>query len=109
MSDAKHTPVEIRAPRGSDIVEIDWADGLTARYTTQVLRAFCPSAEWQGHGGPLRYIEGGQTELLEIEEIGNYALRLVWPDCGTGIYTFRLLRALGEPQDGDLREQVFPH
>jgi DUF971 family protein len=96
--DPRFTPVELRAPRGSSHVEIVWADGKVTHYTNDVLRGFCPSALWQGHQGPLRYIPGGQTELMNIEEIGNYGLRLDWPDNNTGIYTFRFLRELGEAE-----------
>ena len=94
----RFTPVELRAPRGASHVEIVWADGKVTHYTNDVLRGFCPSALWQGHQGPLRYIPGGQTELLHIEEIGSYGLRLDWPDNNTGIYTYRFLRQLGEAE-----------
>jgi DUF971 family protein len=104
--DSRFSPVELRAPKGAEGVEIDWADGLTTRYTNRTLRGFCPSASWQGHGGPLRFIAGGEEELLEVEEVGNYGVRLVWPDCGTGIYTFKFLRLLGEVE-GDLEPLEF--
>jgi len=102
----RYIATELRAPEGSDTVEIDWADGVTTRYTTEILRGFCPSAVWQGHQGPLRFIEGGDTTLLEIEEVGGYALRLNWPDMNTGIYSFRFLRALGEAE-GDPKSLQF--
>ena len=102
----RFTPVELRAPRGSTHVEIVWADGKVTNYTNDVLRGFCPSALWQGHQGPLRYIAGGQTELLHIEEIGSYGLRLDWPDNNTGIYTYRFLRQLGEVE-GDPKAVEF--
>jgi DUF971 family protein len=94
--DPRYIAVELRAPRGSKHVEIEWADGKVTHYETEVLRGFCPSALWQGHQGPLRYIEGGNCELLDIEEVGAYGLKLTWPDNDTGIYTYRFLRQLGE-------------
>jgi len=36
----------------------------------------------------LKFVAGNFSELLEIEEVGDYALRFVWPDCSTGIYSF---------------------
>lgn len=102
----RYTPVELRAPRGSSNVEIVWADGKVTSYTTDILRGFCPSALWQGHQGPLRYIPGGQTQLLHVEEIGSYGIRLDWPDNNTGIYTFRFLRQLGEVE-GDPKTVEF--
>lgn len=104
--DPRFIPVELRAPRGSSFVEIVWADGKVTHYDNDVLRGFCPSALWQGHQGPLRYIPGGQTELLHIEEVGSYGLRLEWPDNNTGIYTYRFLRQLGEVE-GDPRNAEF--
>jgi len=104
--DPRFTPVELRAPRGSSFVEIDWADGKQTHYENDVLRGFCPSALWQGHQGPLRYIAGGDPTLLEVEEVGSYGLKLTWPDNNTGIYTFRFLRQLGEVE-GDPRNIEF--
>jgi len=106
VDDPRFTPVELRAPRGSTFVEIVWADGKVTNYENDVLRGFCPSALWQGHQGPLRYIPGGQTELLEIEEVGSYGLKMNWPDNNTGIYTYRFLRQLGEVE-GDPRNTEF--
>ncbi|MFT3928261.1 MAG: DUF971 domain-containing protein [Myxococcales bacterium] len=106
LDDPRFTPVELRAPHGSTFVEIVWADGKVTHYENDVLRGFCPSALWQGHQGPLRYIPGGQTELLEIEEVGSYGLKMNWPDNNTGIYTYRFLRQLGEVE-GDPRNIEF--
>ena len=104
--DQRYAPVELRAPSGASHVEIAWADGKVTRYENDVLRGFCPSALWQGHQGPLRYIAGGETELLDIEEVGSYGLKLTWPDNNTGIYTYRFLRQLGEVE-GDPRKAQF--
>jgi DUF971 family protein len=111
--DDRNTPVELRAPREARQMEIDWADGHTGLYPHEVLRGFCPCAHCQGHEGPIRYVPGGNLELQDIQEVGNYALQLAWADGhGTGIYTFRFLRALcscseclqGQPQT----ERTFP-
>lgn len=104
--EARYTPVEIRAPRGSSFVEIVWGDGKVTHYENEVLRGFCPSALWQGHQGPLRFIPGGETELLDIEEVGSYGVRMNWPDNNTGIYTYRFLRKLGDIE-GDPRGVEF--
>ena len=103
---ARFTPVELRAPRGAAHVEIVWADGKVTSYSNELLRGFCPSALWQGHQGPLRFIPGGETELLNIEEVGSYGIRMDWPDNNTGIYTFRFLRHLGEVE-GDPKTVEF--
>ncbi len=88
-------PVELRAPRGARVMEIDWADGHGGVYPHELLRGFCPCATCQGHDGPIVFVEGGDLELDDIQSVGNYALRLVWRDGHqTGIYSYRFLRRL---------------
>ncbi|MBZ0116576.1 MAG: DUF971 domain-containing protein [Sandaracinaceae bacterium] len=97
-SQSASEPIELRAPRGARVLEIDWSDGTTARYPHVLLRGFCPCAHCQGHHGPVRWVEGTEQadlELAEVEEVGNYAVRLGWGDGhSTGIYTFAFLREL---------------
>lgn len=88
-------PVELRAPRGARVLEIDWDDGHCGVYPHELLRGYCPCAHCQGHEGPIRFVEGGNLELEDIQQVGNYALRLVWGDGHqTGIYSYRFLREL---------------
>lgn len=97
-------PTELRAPRGARVLEIDWADGFQGRIPHRVLRGFCPCAECQGHDGPIAFQDGGDLELQDIAEVGQYALSLAWGDGHrTGIYSFRYLRELCElPEGSDL-------
>jgi DUF971 family protein len=89
------TPVVVRAPRGARTLQIDFADGHQAVYPHELLRGFCPCAQCQGHSGPIRFVPGGDLELSEIAEVGNYALRLTWGDGhASGIYSFGYLRSL---------------
>ncbi|MEM7135521.1 MAG: DUF971 domain-containing protein [Myxococcota bacterium] len=110
MTDAP-TPVELRAPEGARVMEIEWADGHTSSYPHEILRGFCPCAHCQGHDGPIRFVEGGDLVLRDIQQVGNYAVRLVWGDGHqTGIYSFRFLRALcacSSCSDGNPRERSF--
>ena len=86
---------EIRAPRGAMVMHIDWADGHLGVLPHEVLRGFCPCAHCQGHQGAIRFVGGGNLLLAELEEVGNYAIRLEWADGhGTGLYSFRYLREL---------------
>lgn len=106
-------PTELRAPRGADHLEIIWDDGQTTRISHRLLRGFCPCARCQGHQGTVRFVDGDSSELVDIEEVGDYALRLTFPDCNTGIYSFPYLRRLahldaasfqvGEPLPGPAR------
>ncbi|MDD9947532.1 MAG: DUF971 domain-containing protein [Myxococcales bacterium] len=91
---ANPQPVELRAKRGAHHIEIVWDDGVTTSIDHDILRGFCPCARCQGHQGEVKFVAGDASEIVEIEEIGDYALRFAFPDCGTGIYTFAYLRRL---------------
>lgn len=89
--------VAVRSPRGATVTEIDWADGHKSVYPHAILRGYCPCAGCQGHTGTIRFIEPSATQqdLEDLEVVGNYALRLQWFDGhGTGLYSYRYLRAL---------------
>jgi DUF971 family protein len=90
-------PVNVKAPHGARELVITWGDGQKSSYPHEILRGFCPCATCQGHSGAIRFVTGGDLDLREIEQVGNYALGLTWADGhSTGIYSFRLLRTLGE-------------
>lgn len=93
-------PVEMRAPRGATTLEITWSDGAQSVLRHALLRGFCPCAHCQGHQGPIHWASDATDAdlgILDIEEVGNYAVRLVFADGhSTGIYSFRFLRDLGE-------------
>lgn len=102
------TPEEVRAPRGARLLEILWSDGSETRHPHRVLRGLCPCAHCQGHQGPIVWVEATDTlgdaglELVSLEEVGSYGLRLDWGDGHTtGIYAFRYLRQLGALADAD--------
>lgn len=93
--DDRNVPVEVRAPRGTRVMQIEFADGHQGVYPHERLRGYCPCAQCQGHQGPIRFVPGGDLELRDIDEVGNYALRLTWADGhSTGIYSFVFLRRL---------------
>jgi DUF971 family protein len=90
-------PTGIKAPHGARTLEVTWADGQKMAYPHEILRGYCPCAGCQGHSGAIRFQEGGNLELREIERVGNYALSFTWGDShSSGIYSFRYLRVLGE-------------
>lgn len=109
-------PVEVRAPEGARLMEIDWSDGSTSLLTHRVLRAFCPCAGCQGHHGPIAHvpIDGlpdASFVLADLAPAGQYALRMSWGDGhSTGIYRFSFLRALGALYgEADVRDRTFSH
>ena len=105
--DARIRPTAVRAPHGSRTFEITWGDGHKSAYPHEILRGFCPCASCQGHSGTIRFKEGGDLDLREIEQVGNYAVGLTWADGhSSGIYSFRYLRALGDLLDAQGAEEL---
>ncbi|MCB9615871.1 MAG: DUF971 domain-containing protein [Sandaracinus sp.] len=109
-------PVEVRAPDGARLMEIDWSDGSTSLLTHRVLRAFCPCAVCQGHHGPITHVDVSELPdeafaIVDLAESGQYALRMSWGDGhNTGIYRFSFLRALGTLYgEADVTDRSFDH
>jgi DUF971 family protein len=107
VSEPRHDVLEVHAPHGARVLSAVFADGHRGHYPHELLRGYCPCAQCQGHTGPVRFVPGGDLDLVHLEEVGNYGLQLTWGDGhNTGIYAFRFLRALcacGEcaPEKGD--------
>lgn len=97
LDELRTRPTGVKAPHGARVLEVTWADGHKCAYPHEILRGYCPCAGCQGHSGTLRFQAGGNLELRGIEQVGNYALQFQWGDGhGSGIYSFRYLRALGD-------------
>lgn len=95
-------PVEIRLKRDEKRLEIDFDDGRRFDYTAEYLRIESPSAEVQGHGPGQKQIVAGRRHvgILDIETVGNYAIRIRFDDLhDTGIYTWPYLYELGEKRE----------
>ena len=88
-------PTNIRAPHGAKVFEISWSDGHVCKLPHTILRGYCPCAGCQGHAGNIAFQRGGNLELRNVEQVGNYALQLTWGDAhASGIYSFQYLRRL---------------
>ena len=95
MNDPKFVPTGVKAPHGARVMEITWADGHKSSLPHEILRGYCPCAHCQGHGGSLAVVAGGDLDIREIEQVGNYALKFTWGDQHDSVsYTFRFLRSL---------------
>ncbi len=93
-----HWPVEIRHKTAENILEVEFDDGVTFRYPTELLRVESPSAEVQGHGPSQKQTVAGRRHvgILEIEPVGNYAIRIKFDDLhDTGLYSWDYLHWLG--------------
>lgn len=95
-------PVEIRLKRAEKALEIAFEDGARFRLPAEYLRVESPSAEVQGHGAGQKTLVHGRAEvaIIEVEPVGNYAVRLVFDDLhDTGIYSWTYLYQLGREQE----------
>jgi DUF971 family protein len=95
-------PTEIKLHRASRVLEIAYADGTRYSLPCEYLRVYSPSAEVRGHGGGEPMLIGGKHEvnIVAIEPVGRYAVRLRFSDGhDTGLYTWDALREFGENQE----------
>ena len=100
--DLQHRPKEIRLKREEKILEVDFEDGKTFSLRAELLRVESPSAEVQGHGPGQKTIIAGRRHvgILDIEAVGNYAIRINFDDLhDTGIYSWDTLYDYGQRQD----------
>lgn len=100
----KHTPAptEIKLHQKSRQLEIAFADGKCFTLSDELLRVFSPSAEVRGHGPGQETLQTGKRNvgIVNIEPVGNYAVKLSFSDGhDTGLYSWDLLYNLGENQD----------
>jgi DUF971 family protein len=100
--DTEHWPLEIRYIKAEKRLEVDFDNGVSFSYPAEYLRVESPSAEVQGHGPGQKQIvaERKHVGIMEIEPVGQYAVRLRFDDLhDTGIFSWRELYKLGEEQE----------
>ena len=91
-------PVELRLAKDRRLLTIAFEDGARFELSAELLRVMSPSAEVQGHTEAERKTVGGKrnVEIIRVEPVGNYAVRLVFDDMhDSGIFSWALLRDLG--------------
>lgn len=96
------TPTNLTLNQKSRELEISWPDGKTHVMSCEYLRVNSPSAEVKGHGPGQETLQIGKenVNITAIEQIGHYAVKLVYDDNhDTGLYDWNLLYALGENQE----------
>jgi DUF971 family protein len=95
-------PVLLRLKRAEKRLDIEYDDGKTFSFPAEYLRVESPSAEVQGHGPGDKVIvaERAHVGVLEVEPVGNYAIRIKFDDLhDTGIYSWDYLYQLGLEYD----------
>ncbi len=93
----KQTPKDIRLHSKSRVLQVQFEDELFY-LPCEYLRVHSPSAEVQGHGPGQEVLQTGKEKvnIVAIEPVGNYAVRLIFSDShNSGIYSWDLLYQLG--------------
>lgn len=98
MSSTQAWPTELRLSKDRRTLTIAFDNGERFELPAEYLRVKSPSAEVQGHSPEERKTVPGKREvmILEIQPIGNYAVRLTFDDMhSTGIYAWDYFAELG--------------
>ena len=96
------TPTALTVHSQSRILEVAYSDGAEFKIPFELMRVYSPSAEVQGHGPGQEVLQTGKREVgvVELEPIGNYAVKPVFSDGHeTGIFSWDYLYHLGVNQD----------
>ena len=91
-----------RAPQAIDyfaterVLQITWAPGHIGRYPTKYLRCECACAGCVDERTGVRTLDpktvAEDIDIVELEPVGNYAIRIRWSDGhDTGIYSWEHL------------------
>jgi DUF971 family protein len=102
-------PVELRLNRAEKRLDIAFDDGQRFSLPAEYLRVESPSAEVQGHGPGDKIIvaERAHVGILDLEPVGNYAVRIKFDDLhDTGIFSWNYLYQLGMEHDRRWRDYL---
>jgi DUF971 family protein len=101
MMSADIWPTEIRLAKDRRSLRVAFDNGEAYELPAEYLRVESPSAEVQGHGPNEKKTIPGKinVEIIGVEPVGHYAVKLVFDDMhDTGIYGWPLLAELGREQ-----------
>ena len=88
------TPIDLKLLQKTHVLEIQFDNGEKFALPCEYLRVFSPSAEVKGHGHTEGKLVSGKKSIniINIEPIGHYAVRLVFDDNHqSGIYSWETL------------------
>jgi DUF971 family protein len=101
-SDSRPWPTELRLSKDRKALTVTFDNGDSFALAAEYLRVHSPSAEVQGHSPDERKTVPGKrnVEILEVQPVGNYAVRLVFDDMhSTGIFSWDYLSELGRNRE----------
>jgi len=96
------TITDIALDQKSRMLSLSFDDGRTTDLSCEYLRVHSPSAEVRGHGPGQEVLQTGKenVNIVAIEPVGNYAVRLVFSDeHDTGLYAWDFLIELAENKE----------
>lgn len=99
-------PTDLVFDREAKLLRITFDDDAKFDIPFELLRVESPSAENKGHGGNAPPPVKGKANvgIVRAEPVGRYAVRIVFDDGhDTGLYSWDLLRKLGEEKEELLR------
>lgn len=92
-------PIEVKLHQASRLLEINFDDNTTCKLSCEFLRVYSPSAEVRGHGVGQEVLQIGKeaVNVIAIEQIGHYAIKLTFSDGhDTGLYSWDYLYDLAK-------------
>ena len=95
------TPTALTVHSQTRILEVVFSDGAEFKIPFELMRIYSPSAEVMGHGPGQEVLQTGKREVgvVELEPIGNYAVKPVFSDGHeSGIFSWDYLYYLGSQQ-----------
>lgn len=102
MSETEIRLRDIAVSRSAETCTLTWSDGEVQSLSLETLRQLCPCAtcsDARVGGQPLsaRFGAMPSSKLLNLENVGAYALRFHWADGhSAGIYSYDYLRNLSD-------------
>eukprot|EP00882_Tetradesmus_deserticola_P011234 GHRQ01011884.1.p1 GENE.GHRQ01011884.1~~GHRQ01011884.1.p1 ORF type:complete len:159 (+),score=17.97 GHRQ01011884.1:176-652(+) len=80
------------------VLEVTFSDGLTRKFSAELLRVCSPSADNVIKGSNVKVPAGRRhVGIMSLELVGNYAVRINFDDLhNTGLYTWDFLHGLGQ-------------
>ncbi|AYH41880.1 DUF971 domain-containing protein [Azoarcus sp. DN11] len=102
LDDDTPIPTALTLHRKSRMLEIAFGEGNEYSLPFEYLRVYSPSAEVRGHGAGQETLQVGKrdVELLDIEPVGHYAVKLVFSDGhDSGLYSWDYLHMLATRHD----------
>ena len=89
----------LKLRKKSRLLDITFSDGSQHSLSCEFLRVHSPSAEVHGHGEPVLVTRKKQVEIIAIEPVGHYAVKLIFNDGhDTGLYSWQILWELAANQ-----------